>query len=256
MIKIYNTTQSLKMITDALDKHDKVFYTRYGDNDIMMLTGTDFYNKPLENRKYGGNKTQWSEALQKELYTAFAIKDPCYLKGVSYNWELEPGMREGLFASFNYKGALRDKLRTITKEDKFLIPVLFHYLIVFKPDIFQNFINKYIKPYKKLFIGCIDKDIVERVVGKIDYYVQTPEITAYNDINNWWPKVEEALQDKKLKVVLPNCGQSSRVIQGRLWSKDLKIRSLDLGSIFDPIAGKPTRTCWKMAGNLVKMRYP
>lgn len=257
MIKTYNIIDSLNILTNTLDKHKKVFFSRFGDNDIVMMSGRKLNSEKIPiGKAYGGNKTIWSIELQKELFESFQIKDERYLKGVSCIWEIEPGMRKGVFAPFKYNQVLDRKVSLMTNEKEFLIPILFHYLSLFNPGIFDSFINKYIKPYKKLFIGNIKKELVEKVIGPIDHYVRTPKITAYSTINEWWPKIEEVLdEDKDLKVIIPTCGQSSRVIQKRIWNKGGNYWSIDIGSMFDALDNQNTRTWLRLEGDKIRERY-
>lgn len=252
-MKILSTTESLIRIIDTISLYERVFFTRYGDNDIMMMSGTDLYGKKLGNKRYGGNRTLWTPELQKEMQESFTIKDPRFLKGVSASWDKEPGMRDGLFANFNYKGKLETKIAQFTDEQEFLIPILFHYLITFKPELFDLFINKYVRHHKILFIGSVKKETAEKVLGKVDY-VKTPAHGAYETIDKWWVNVLKALE-KEPKVIIPCCGQASRIIQKRLWEMDLNVWSFDLGSMFDPIEDNNSRTCWRMMGARIKQRY-
>ncbi len=252
-MKVLSTNDSLIKLIDTINGQDRAFFTRYGDNDIMMMSGSDLYGKPLGSKRYGGNRTLWTPELQKEMQESFTIKDPQFLKGVSCSWENEPGMRDGLFANFNYKSKLEVKIAQFTDEQEFLIPILFHYLIVFKPELFDKFINRYVKPYKTLFIGAVKKATAEKVLGKVDY-VKTPAKGAYDTMDIWWKDVLKALE-KEPKVIIPCCGQASRIVQKRLWKMNLKVWSFDLGSMFDPIEDNNSRTCWRMTGARIKQRY-
>lgn len=254
-MKVLNTSASLNKIIDVIEEHDQCYYTRFGDNDVMMMSGTDLYGKPLGARGYGGNKTVWSEALQEELVECFRINNPSFLIGLSASWEKEPGMSKGLFAGFGYKEKLIEKATAIYDGDEYLIPILFHYLITFRPKVFDLFVKAYIRPQKKLYIGSTQQAAVEKVIGKVDYYVQTPGKNAYSRIDEWWPDVEERL--KHVKVVVPSCGQASRVVAKRIYytRHGQGKYVIDFGSLFDPVAGIDSRTCWRMVGDKIRRRY-
>lgn len=253
MITVYNTPRSLTFIDRAMKGSDRVFFTRFGDNDIMQLTGTDLKNKPLM-KPMGGNRTTWSKQLQKEMLHSFLINDPDFLKGLSGSYRKEPGMRAGLFAPFPYNKALEVKVKSVTNEQRFLNPVLFHYLICFKPHIFERFVKDNIRGRKILFIGSVDSEVAERVLGKIDCFVRTPTTDAYTKINLWYPYLEKVLKEKP-EVIIPTCGQATRVIQGRMWNAGVRAHSIDMGSLFDALAGNPTRTWIKMMGAEIQQRY-
>jgi len=255
MIKILNTTDSLKVVKDNFDNHDRVFFTRFGDCDIIMLSGTDLKGDVLTQAKaWGGNRTIWSKDIQRELKESFTIDHPQYMQGLSCSWETEEGMKNGLFANFKYKERLEQKALQYNKKDVYLSPVLFHYLMCFKNKVFNDFVDQYISGKKILYIGSTPVNHAEKIVGPIAHSVVTPPTNAYYNINEWWTEVEKILKNEDIDVVIPSAGQSSRVISKRIFKMGTKVHSLDLGSIFD-IFKKPTRTWLKMKGEELQKIY-
>ena len=124
--------------------------------------------------------------------------------------------------------------------DRYYSSVLTTYMALNQPTIFVEFLNTFIKPKKKLYIGSIDKSVIEILLGKIDYYVQVPSSNAYNKIDEWWPKVLECIDN--VDVVIPAAGVAGRVVQKRLWELDKDIHSIELGCIVDAIADLNTRS--------------
>ena len=250
---ILNTTDSLRQITNTLDSGFNVYFTRFGDNDVMQMSGTDLRNRTLAGKSLGGNRTKFSKALQQELLESFTINDDLYLIGLSGEYEKEPGMDKGLFEPFGYNKQLDIKVKMITKRTSFLNPVLFHYLYCFEYKKFQDFVTKYIKGYDILYIGSIEKEIAELELGSIKYYVRTPSKNCYEKIDKWYPKALEYA--RKAQIIIPSCGQATRVIQKRFWNEDINATSIDMGSIFDAMAGLRTRTWIKLVGDGIKKRY-
>ena len=242
--KIYDTEKSLKALKRAMKSSARVFYTRFGDNDVLMMN--EFQGT------LGNNLTQWSQALQDELRASLNIKDPNYLKGISLDYEKEKGMAEGLFAPFGNKDELIEKLGQVltTQEKTFYNPVLFHYLACFKPQKLKNFITEFIRPKKKLFIGNCDQANMELMFGPIDHYVEVPRKNAYAKIDKWWPKVLKVIDS--VDVVLPCAGQATRAVQGRLWNLGAEVHSIDLGSVVDAMDGQTTRTWLQLKGQDVR----
>lgn len=239
-MKIHDTTESLRALTKALDTSPGVFYTRFGDGDIYMMTGRQ------------GNNHRWSPQLQRELRESLNIRDEFYMKGLSLEYPAEPGMVEGLFAPHRTTPDLQRRINHVlnTGETEFYSPVLFHYLAVFKPDILRDFLDRYVRPFTKLFIGNCKKENMEKLFGKISHYVQVPRQNAYGSIREWWPKVEDCLDN--VEVILPAAGYASRVIQKKLWNLGLPVHSIDFGSIVDAVDGQFTRTWTKLKGPQVK----
>jgi len=243
-MKILTTSESLSQLESVLDSSPKAYYVRFGDVDILLTEDIE-YKRPL-----GKDRIVSTPKLMLELREGLRIDDPLYMRGVSGIYETEPGMVDGLFASFSNKDDLNKILEQRTDTGTFFSPVLFHYLGVFKPMILRHFITKYIEDQPKMFIGCCSHENMEKFFGKIDIYIETPSTNSYGTIDEWWPEIEQNY--KNIKVVLACTGQASRVIAKRLWNLDADVHCLDFGSIVDPIDNRfKTRTCWEMKGKEV-----
>jgi len=206
----------------------------------------------------GNNQTRWSPELQQEMLDSIKINDPDYLKAFSLDYPLEPGMMQGLFAPFEEqdfigKQELEEKLNAIAKPDELYNPVLFHYLAVFRTGAYRGFLDLYIRPKRKMFIGNCSKEQMEKMFGPIDFYIKTPAKSAYDSIDQWWPQVEKDID--KVDVVLPCAGQATRVIQKRLWHMGARVHSIDIGSVVDALDGQTTRTWIKLKGWVVKHAF-
>ena len=106
-------------------------------------------------------------------------------------------------------------------------------------DIVVDFLDNFIRPKKKMFIGSVDKESIERFVGKIDYYVDVPAKDAYYNMDSWWKKVLDDVDN--VELVIPTAGMAGRVIQKRLWNLNKNIHSIELGSIVDAVVNSDTR---------------
>ena len=100
--------------------------------------------------------------------------------------------------------------------------------------------NNFIRPKRKLFIGSIKKSSIEKLVGEVHYHVETPSRDAYYNIDEWWPKVLECVDD--VDLVLPAAGMAGRVVQKRLWKLDKNVHSIELGSMVDTVDDLNTRS--------------
>lgn len=251
MKKVLDTATSLEALSQRLVSSDRVFYTRFGDNDIIMA-----HDKNVG--VLGNNQTRWSPELQQEMLESIAINDPDYLKAFSLDYPLEPGMMQGLFAPFEAqdyigKQELEEKLNAIAEPDELYNPVLFHYLAVFRTQAFRGFLDLYIRPRRKMFIGNCSKEQMEKMFGPIDFYVKTPAKNAYDSIDEWWPQVEKDID--KVDVVLPCAGQATRVVQKRLWHLGARVHSIDIGSVVDALDNQTTRTWIRLKGWVVKQAF-
>ena len=240
-MKTKNTTDTYNHLCSTLDSNSKVFYSRFGDGDFYIMNG-----KREKMHK-------WSPELAEELTESFLINDKCYLKGAMVNYPLEPGMTQGLFAPANDNSEIESWLlnnQKVSPEAIFESHIMFHYISVFQQELMHSFLNEYIRPKKKMFIGSVPKEKIERLVGPIDYFIQVPARDAYYMIDEWWPKVLENIDD--VELCLPAAGMAGRVIQKRLWNLDKNIHSIDLGSVIDAVCDVSTRTWIDIAGTKIK----
>lgn len=229
-MKNIDMQETLNVLYEKLNSKKRVFYCRFGDGDFEIMNGN------------GEMMHKWSPELQTELTEAFAIQDEDYVRGVMVN---EPTFNGNELVY--HSPAVWEKTTNFIKEnfDNFdecvlYSHVLLTYLSVNNQKIFLDFINSFIKPKKKLFIGSVDKNKLEKLIGDIDYYVEIPTKDAYYHIDEWYPKVLEHIDD--VELVIPAAGMAGRVVQKRLWELNKPVHSIELGSIVDAVVGKSTRS--------------
>src|SRR6187399_58522 len=165
MIHVKGTSQSLQDVRHVFQTNKRAFYSRFGDADIFIIMGRHAANHNV------------TPALSKEMTEAFQIDHPLYLRGLAVNHPREKGMVRGLFAVFRSNLEMTEfiekKIGT-PESTVFENPVFLHYLGVFRPQEVNDFLAELIRPKKKMFIGCIPKDKVEKLIGPIQYYIETP----------------------------------------------------------------------------------
>jgi hypothetical protein len=121
---------------------------------------------------------------------------------------------------------------------------------VFKPEEMNLFLDRFIRPRKKMYIGSVPEDEVQKLYGKIHIYVQTPRRNAYSEMNAWWPNVLKDIDS--VELVLPAAGMASRVISKRIWELNKEVQVLDLGSIVDAVSSMtPSRKWIKLKGHVL-----
>lgn len=251
-MRILSIDESLDILIKSLSK-EQVYFTRFGDNDIFQMSGTDYKDHTLKGRTIGGNRTVFSKSLQKEMKEAFQIKDDSYLIACAGRWETEPGMKDGIFKAFPYKDSLDKKVSKFTTQETFLNPILFHYLSLFRKEQFKTFLNLYVRPKVKLYVGSVEPYHVSKITGNVDFHVKTPDTGSYESINEWYPEVIKILENNHIELVIPSTGQASRILSKRLFKEGYILHSIDFGSVFDAVAGKDTRTWIKQMGrNIIK----
>jgi len=161
------------------------------------------------------------------------------------DYPIEKKMTKGLFLTFKSNDEMREHLVKTFPDD---LPLGYvnswfpAYYTAFRPRDMSAFLDRFVRPKKKMFIGSVPKDEVEQLFGYIDYYISTPRKNAFAEIDNWWQEVEKHIDE--VELVLPAVGISTRVITKRLWEQGSEIHCLDLGSIVDAISSYPNTRSW------------
>ncbi len=232
-----STTESLAHLTDLLRKNKKVYFSRYGDGEIYTMVGKDCLEHDV------------SDALEKGLIHSFEIYDPLYLKAVGVNYPVEPGMIHGLFAPYIDNFDLEKYiLKHFPKEEGSVYEnqILFHYLSVFKPEVMTQFLDEFVRGKRIMFIGSTARDVVEKLYGPLEVYIQIPNKNAFYRMDEWFPEIVK--NSHRVDVILPSAGVASNIINARLWDAGVEAHVLDLGSLVDAAEGKGSRKWIKLKG--------
>ena len=232
MFEVLSVRASLNKLKAALDESEFVYFSRFGDGEINIIG----------NEKASGHHN-YSEALSNELQAAIKVNNPSYLIAASLGYKFEKGMGPGIFVEGSMESYKLEKLQRIvsdhTDQKEFLNPILFHYLAAFDQPVLQDFIDNYIVPKRKMYVGSNRKSQMERVYGKIDYYMQTSDFNAYDDIEDIWKFVKANIG--KVDLFLPALGAATKAVTKRLWDIGARIHCIDIGSFHDAMDGLETR---------------
>lgn len=220
-----------------LREHKKVYFSRYGDGEIYTMVGKDCLEHDV------------SDSLEQGLIHSFEIYSPQYLKAVGVNYPIEPGMIHGLFAPYIDNFDLEKYLlNRFPKEDGVVYEnqILFHYLSVFKPDIMIKFLNEFVRGRRIMFIGSTPREVVEKLYGPLEVYIQISNKNAFYKMDEWFPEIISNAH--KVDVILPSAGVASNIINAKLWDSGVEAHVLDLGSLVDAAEGKGSRKWIKLQG--------
>ena len=215
---------------EKLDTESKVYYSRFGDGDFQIIKG----EREMMHK--------YSPELAHELKESFGIVDDNYIRGTMYNEPTYNGSQLINQSSENFKHILEIIKDNFSNYKEFVLysHVLFTYIVMDDQDIFLDFLNNFIRPKRKLFIGSIKKSSIEKLVGVVDHFVEIPAKDAYYSMDQWWEKVLDCVD--KVELVLPAAGMAGRVIQKRLWNLNKNIHSIELGSMVDVLDDLHTRS--------------
>jgi len=236
-----STTETYQTLCNLLRTNKKVYYSRFGDGDLFIMMGRNQANH------------DYSEELAAELRASLTVEHPQFLKGLPVNFPKERGMTKGLFEWFYFNDELAE---FVIKKIPLTYPAVFesswfpNYYSVFKPVDLSQFMDWFIRPRKKMFIGSVPPEDIQKLYGKIDCYVQLPRKNAYSTIDTWWPEILRNIDS--VEVVLPAAGMATRVIAKRLWDLNKEVHCLDLGSIVDAVSSfAPSRKWIKLKGHVL-----
>lgn len=235
---------SFLTLCNKLNKHTKLYYIRFGDGELLAMMGKDH-----RNYKYNPN-------LTKELKEAFSINHEQFLIAAPINYQFDQYWAKGVYKPFSWDNEMESLIleEKLNKQLVYENPCIFNTLTAFKPKKVYWFLEKYVRPHSKMFIGGISKDAAEKLYGPIDFYVKTPFKNAYEEVENWWPEI--FANAKNVKVILVSVGSSSNIIAKRLWELNVEAHVLDLGSMIDAVEGKVTRTWLRHKGHNINKVLP
>ena len=241
-IKMNDLQVTFNKLYNLLSTEKKVYYTRFGDGEFNFMA----------DKGQCINHTE-SPELKKELIESFIIDDPKYIRGVMIKEPIFNGHQlkvrqnsEDELMAINFIESILDGKDEVVFDSH----VLLTYLAMSKQSVMIDFLDRFIRPKKKIFIGSVDKDKIEKMVGKIDYYIEVPIYNAYYSMDEWWPKVLNHIDD--VELVLPTAGPAGNVVCGRLWNLNKDVHCIELGSIVDAAVGLLSRSPYRNAGNKIK----
>ena len=235
-----STIDTFQLLSNRFAQGKRTFYTRFGDGDLYLLMGKSYRNH------------SYNELIRKEMEESILIDDPSYVKAMCVNYDLDPGMENGLFTWYPDNDEMANFLSRTYAPDKsweFEHHFTFPYYAVFRRDEFVDFFDKHIRSKKKLFVGGVHRHVAEKLFGPIDEYIQTPMKNAYGEIDSWWPKVLEAAS--KVDLVIPTAGAASKIINKRLWEANYEGDSVDVGALIDWVNGRRSRKWIKLLGHRI-----
>jgi len=227
-----STSETFERVKKSFEDDSPVTYVRFSHGEFKGIKGmVDPCQQPVPK-------------LRDELIEALGIEDPNYLVALNDVHPKEEKMDGSLF--YNPKYA-RNTIRSfpvflnaagVPHRSSFENSVFFHYYAAFRTEEFLRFFVEHIQPKRKMFIGSLPKKECEKLLGKIDIHVETPEKEAYGQIDKWWPHIRRGYKD--VEVILMACGPSAAVIGKRLWLKGNRSHFLTLGGSIDAAVGFTT----------------
>ena len=243
-IKTKNIRNSFRTICDKIETSKPLYYIRFGDGEILAIMRKD-------HRNY-----KYNPQLTNELKESYLINHPNYLIAAPINYPYDRYWSKGIYKSFSWDKEMEDSLinEGLHTKELYENPCIFQVLALHKPKLVYQFLEKWIRPHKKMFIGGVPKEQAEQLYGPIDYYVQTPFKHAYEEVDKWWPEIEKNMHN--VDVIIPSVGSSSNIIAKRLWENKVQANVLDIGSIIDALGPKPTRTWIRLLGHRIYQLIP
>lgn len=238
-IKTKDIASSFNYLQERMFQKERLFFVRFGDGEFVTMLKKD-------HRNYVYNKK-----LDVEIEESFKIKDENYLISIPINYPYDEFHASGIYKQFSWQQDMVDLIQQKKFDTNFVFenPCIFQCMAVFKPKKMKSFLEEHVRNKTKMFIGSTQKEVAEKLYGKIDYYVKIPSKHAYENIDSWWSKIEENC--KNVDLIIPSAGSSSNVIAKRLWNMNINVKLLDLGSIVDAADYKETRSWIRLQGHKV-----
>lgn len=220
-LRVRTIEQTLPEIITRLGS--RFAYTRFGDGELQMIDGWQ-----------GRDITQFNnEKFQKELTECFMIDHPDFLIGNMAGVSKEAKSQPGMFEPFQNDRYLKEITARHYAAKTFYNPFVFHYLYKLEPMLWRIF-KRVLSKHKVGFVGGEHLKPLKSKLGISDFVV-TPSTQAYNTIDEWYPQVEVIA--KRNDILLLSLGPTANVVQKRLWQKNIKVGTIDLGSVANALCG-------------------
>src|SRR3972149_5449503 len=161
-LKAKRTLETYFTLVEKLRTNKRLYFSRFGDGEIYNMMGLNSQNH------------NFNPEMKKELIECFTIHHPQFLIASTINQSREKGMSLGLFAQSGRnsdlgKYIIENKLCNST--GIYENHVVFHYLLAHKPKLIIDFLDEFIRPKRKMFIGNTPQSQAEKLYGKIHVYV-------------------------------------------------------------------------------------
>lgn len=238
-MKFYKSEETLNKILEIISNNKRGGYFRFGDGDINLAIGL---NDMLQNA---------NSEISMEMKESISIIDENVLKTlplycVKYDG-IEPGMFPGNHETTNdWADDIVRKAIPIWGSE--LIDVYshaaLHYLATYKEEIAIDFLKK-IKDKVKIFIGNenIPIEILKLITSDDCYFIKTPPRNSYSKINEIEKEFDMISSKINLDyyVTITSMGCSGRIMQKRIYNKNINTFLFDFGSLLDAMCGWNTR---------------
>lgn len=203
-MKFVDQKQTIRQLTEKMSNKERFAYVSFSRSSLLSVTGQIPDDK--KPNKY----------FTKSILNSLEIKDENYMKSVYYGMISEntdiniseiPSISNGYF----YDAA--------TLENMFIK----------RKDIFDSFVDFYIKHSKTLVISFHDKKYIQKIMGSPTHYIKVPYNDYYEKIDSIMSSVQEI--GPGIDYCIMGCPMLSSALSGHIWSKT-PMSILDFGKVF------------------------
>ena len=203
-MKFIDQKQTIKNITYLMSNKQRFAFVGYSRSSLMALSG-----QMPEDKKPG-------KQFSKYLLNSLEIKDPNYMRAVHYgmisqnsdiNLAAIPAMSNGLFYDAG----------------------TFESYFTKKRDVFDSFIEYYLKYSSTLVVSFHDKKLIQKTMGQPTYYIKVPYNDFYERVDDIMSEIKEF--DSAVDYCILDCPMLSSALSSQIWSKT-SMSILDLGKVF------------------------
>ena len=239
-MRVLTTSDTMVAVAEKLQTGTRFQFTRFGDGDFFLMNG----GKDRSHKN--------SDELAKEEQESVQICDPNYLKALSLVYPTEPGMEIGVFAPHRCTKEIWVIAEKFLPggEDLFYNPVAFAYWLTFRTALFKDFLDTFIVPLKKIFIGCEAPEVQQLLFGNVHASFPVPRKNAYYTLEDWWDRAVDVIMGEDIELIVFCAGSATRALQKRLYHmQGCKATSIDFGSVVEPFSDTWIHTWVKRKGD-------
>jgi hypothetical protein len=203
-MKFIDQKQTIRQLTEKMSNKERFAFVTFSRSSFLSITGQILDDKKLN--KY----------FTKSISNSLEIKNKNYMRSLYYGMisestDIDISKIPSISNEYFYDAA--------TLENMFLK----------KRDVFDSFVNFYIKYSNTLVISFYDMRHVQKIIGSPTYHIKV----SYNDYHEKIDDILSSVQNlgPEVDYCIMGCPTLSAALSGHIWNKT-SMSILDFGKIF------------------------
>jgi hypothetical protein len=200
---IINSRETIKELTYKMSRKERFAFVNFSRSALLTATG----KIPAEKRP--------PKPFVKSIVSALEIKNSNYMKAI-------PTHMIGQGSGFSVS-----EIKSLDNE-KIYDAGMLEYYYVSKKDIFDSFVEHYIKYSSTLVVSFHEKKTIQKVIGSPKHYLQVPYNDFYDKLDSIY---ESIIAHENIDYCILDCPVLASALAPKIWENS-NMSILDFGKVF------------------------